>query len=290
METTAVLVPSYGRPDTLARLAEDLRASTDAPYRLYFVLEQDDEQSIEVATRIDADVIINVGEKRYAACINAAYLETSEPFLFLGADDIRFGSGWLEAGLEAMADPLVSVVGTVDPLHEYEDQSTHHLVRRTYIEEQSGCMDIPNIVLYPYHHAYTDWEFTAVAKVRGVYAYCEDSIVEHHHPGWLTDGTVDHQHDLFDETYAKGNVTHLLDRQEWIRRSSMWAREFRRRPELSRPDWAMLRVIDQATLRGRCYWRMRTVARRLVPSFMRPWVRKFEKRIRTFPGTASRVS
>lgn len=280
MLATAVLVPSYNRPGALAPLAESLGASTKAPYRLYFVLEQDDEPSRDAAATLDADVIINTGQKRYAACINAAYMATREPFFFLGADDIRFGPGWLEAGLKAMADASVSVVGTVDPLHEWPDQSTHHLVRRAYIENQSGCIDIPNTVLYPYHHAYTDWEFVAIAKVRGVYAYCEGSIVEHHHPGWRPDGTVNNQHDLFDATYAKGNAEHILDKREMIRRSSMWAKQLRRLPELSAPDREKLRVIDQATLWGRTYWRMRSAVRSVTPRSVHSKLDRVARRLR----------
>lgn len=278
--TTAVIIPSYKRPSALRSVAESLAAGTKAPYRLYFVLEADDQPSRAAASNLDATVILNPGPKTYASCINAAFRETEETFFFLGADDLRFKLGWLEAALDRMDDPGISVVGTADPLHEWPDQSTHYLVRRTYIQDHSGCVDIPNTVLYNYHHAYTDWEFVAVAKARGVYAYCAESRVEHLHPGWESDGRVNPNSDLFDETYAKGNTRHQDDRAEWIRRSSLWIDDFKRRETLSQPDRVMLQIIDEKTLAGRFEWRVRNVLRRVLPTSVRCAVYTLRTRIR----------
>ncbi len=195
---------------------------TKPKFKIYFIVEEKDSETIEVIKQFDENLIINTGPPTYASCINIAYKKTFEPFFFLGADDIRFRENWLEEALACMLDPKIGVVGSYDPFHPFPDHSAHYLVRRRYITDHSGCMDIPNIVLYPYWHSYTDQEFIGVAKARKKYFYCETSVVEHIHPGWNFEGTINEKSSLFDETYAKGNLHFNLDKREFIERSGQW--------------------------------------------------------------------
>ncbi|MEM6329881.1 MAG: hypothetical protein AAF790_06500 [Planctomycetota bacterium] len=220
---TAIILPTLGRPHRVAPLLANIAEATSGPHRVYFVAEPHDTATIEAVEASPAELILNRGPGSYASCINTAYHATSEPFFFTGADDIRFTPGWLPAALAEMDDPAIGVVGTVDPLHEFPDQSTHSLVRRRYIAEESGCFDLPNTVLYPYHHGYCDTEFLAVAKARGAYVYCEQSRVEHHHPGWDWLGNVRSDDERYDATYAKGNSRHWEDLQTFLSRSRAWS-------------------------------------------------------------------
>ena len=140
------------------------------------------------------------------------------------ADDIIFVDRWLEAAVIAMADPDVGVVGTADPLWPLPDHSTHSLVRRRYVEEQSGCVDLHDTVLYPYWHGFTDHELVGVAKSRRAYVYCEHSQVEHHHPGWDGMGRV-RSGAALDDTYRKGNRNHRRDTVTFIQRSEQWIQQ-----------------------------------------------------------------
>jgi len=219
---TAIFIPTFGRPQRVTEIAEELCAATTAPYRLYFIVEKHDPDTLAAVERVDATLIMNPGPPTYASCINSAYAQTDEPYLFTGADDLNFHPGWLAAAVNCMSDPAIDVVGTADPLHNARDHSTHSLVRRKYIEEQSGCMDRPNTVLYPYWHGWTDHEFLGVAKARGVYYYCEKSLVEHLHPGWDWLGRVNSDGENFDATYAKGNRNHRQDTRQFLQRSSQW--------------------------------------------------------------------
>ena len=219
---TAVFIPTFRRPHRVSRIADNLKEVTSAPYDLYFIVEKGDVPTIRAVDRVGALRIYNPGLPTYASCINAAYGQTSHPYFFLGADDLRFTPGWLTMAVACMTDENIGIVGTVDSLMPRPNHSTHCLVRRRYIEQCSGCMDIPDIVLYPYRHAFTDREILGVAKARKKYFYCEDSIVEHHHPGWDALGLVRSDSERFDETYAKGNRHHVADLRTFTARAGQW--------------------------------------------------------------------
>jgi glycosyltransferase involved in cell wall biosynthesis len=221
MPSTAVLIPTLGRPHRVPRLLENLAASTHAPNIAYFIVERDDDATLEAVRTAGARWIVNQGASTYASSINTGYRETTEPFLFLAADDVVFQEGWLEAALHAMRDPRIGVVGTADPYWPLPDHSSHSLVRRRYIEAHSGCLDVPDVVLFPYHHGFTDHELVGVAKARRAYLYCDQARVEHHHPGWDDIGRVRGGSEL-DETYRKGNRHHRRDTLTFASRSAHW--------------------------------------------------------------------
>lgn len=269
--STAILIPTLGRPHRVAEVHRSARDHANGDVSIYFVVEQDDADTIAAVTRTGAGMIINRGAPTYASCINQAYLDTQEPFFVLGSDDIEFLPRWLDEAMACMDDPAVGMVGVRDPLHPLVDHSTHSLVRRRYIEERSGCMDLPNTVLYPYKHGWTDWEMASVAKVRGAYRYCATSLVKHLHPGWETGGMVRTDHELYDATYAKGNRTVGEDFDIFSGRARAWvkqlarrkpltpadrkivgrvmAREFPVRARLRRYSLRMARILDQARAR-----------------------------------------
>lgn len=221
-ERVAIFVPTVGRPTRVAEVAENLRSATAEDYRLIFIVEKHDAETIEAVGQIGAELIINPGPPTYASCMNTAYAQTDEPFFFTGADDAYFRPGWLTAALKCMADPSIGIVGTRDPLHDWCDHSTHSLVRRKYIDEQSGCLDRPRTFFYAYLHGWAEHELLGVAKVRGAYHYCEESEVEHRHPGWDWQGRVRSDDEKYDATYAKGNRNHNADTAIFLQRSAQW--------------------------------------------------------------------
>lgn len=145
-----------------------------------------DEVSAKVESTSDATVY-PLGEEytSYSDAINRGWKKTTEPFLFLGADDLVFHPGWLDAALRMM-DGDVRVVGTNDLHNPYVKRghhSTHSLVDRRYIERVGGVIDDgPGVVLYPYTHQFTDCEFVETAQYRNVFAACLDAKVAHIHP------------------------------------------------------------------------------------------------------------
>lgn len=127
--------------------------------------------------------------RSYSDAINQGWKRTSEPYVFLGADDLVFHEGWLDAALEVMRGD-VRVVGTNDmhnPFVLAGKHSTHSLIDRRYVK-QTGCVidRDPGQILFPYRHQYTDSEMVETAIHRGVFAPCLDARVEHRHPDFGT--------------------------------------------------------------------------------------------------------
>ena len=190
----AVVIPTYGRPDRLQRVADDIEANTSSPHVIVFAVEGDDTDTIAAAEAIGHIVVINESRANYSGAITTAYRKVDADFYFAGADDLHFHAGWDEAALAHM-DGWVMVVGTNDLLNPYVTagaHATHYLVDRTYLDEIGGVVDQgPGSFLNDgYDHQYTDTEFIGTAKMRARFRPCFDSIVEHLN-AWSPKGEVD---------------------------------------------------------------------------------------------------
>jgi glycosyltransferase involved in cell wall biosynthesis len=218
--STVVIVPVLSRPQNVRPLIESLEEATPEPHRLLFVASPHCCEELAALQDVGAEFITvpykEVGD--YARKVNAAYEQTDEPFLFLGADDLRFHWGWLSAAMKRMADPAVGVVGTQDQgnarvlagIH-----STHSLVRRAYIDAY-GTIDTPRRVLHEdYWHEYVDDELIGTAKHRGAWAFAADSTVEHLHPHYGKAPT--------DDVYERQRERMSHSRQLYRYRSRLWA-------------------------------------------------------------------
>jgi hypothetical protein len=182
-----IIVPVLRRPHRAAPLVESVRSTSDA--RVLFVASPDDDAEQQAVAATGADILVldqRPGCGDYARKINTAYRATSEPLMFLGADDLLFHAGWFGAAV-AKLTAGVGVVGTNDlgnPRVIRGDHATHCLVRRSYVDE-FGTIDRAGEVLFEgYYHEFVDDEFVGTAKHRGAWAFAADSIVEHLHPHW----------------------------------------------------------------------------------------------------------
>jgi hypothetical protein len=179
-----VVVPMLGRPHTVAPLMESLTGDA----RVVFLCSPDDTDT-QVACKASGAEVVVVGWERgdgdYAMKVNLAVRESDEPLLFLGACDLRFHPGWLEAAT-AKLTPGIGVVGTNDlgnPRVIAGQHSTHSLVTREYANR--GLIDgSPGVLFEGYPHEYVDDELVATARKRNAWAFARDSLVEHLHPGW----------------------------------------------------------------------------------------------------------
>jgi hypothetical protein len=218
--STVILVPVLRRPRNVDPLVRSFTESTPEPHRLLFLATQGDHEEIAAIRAAGADLLEVPPRPRgdYAAKINAGYRATSEPFLFLGADDLAPRPGWLSAALALFEDPAIGVVGTQDlaPTDRARagEHATHSLVRRSYVDEL-GTIDRRGEVLHPgYWHEYVDDEFIGTAKSRGAFAFAHGSIVEHLHPSWGKAPT--------DELYAQQRRRMNHGRALYARRRRLW--------------------------------------------------------------------
>lgn len=185
--TTVVLIPVLGRPHRIEPLLASIAEATPEPHRILFLCSPGDEVVHAVIDTHGVDRLTipdEPGPGDYARKINAGFRATTEPFVFLGADDLMFHAGWLSAAIRCVRAGT-GVVGTQDlanPRVLRGEHSTHSLVMRTYVDG-FGTIDEPGKILHEgYWHELVDDELVETAKHRGAWTFAAMSIVEHLHP------------------------------------------------------------------------------------------------------------
>jgi glycosyltransferase involved in cell wall biosynthesis len=216
----SILVPTLRRAERLPAVLANIRGNTLTRHEVIFVVERDDVTSCNAAASMPARWVTNKRSRSYAGAINTGYVQAGGDYIFTGADDLRFHHGWDVAALAQMRDP-VQVVGTNDLLNTdvlQGSSATHYLIDRRYIDQAGGVPGAPpGIVLFEgYGHNFTDAEFIAVAKARGVFAPCLASVVENVH---FFAGKAP-----WDATYAKGSARDEEDRATFRARERLWMR------------------------------------------------------------------
>lgn len=217
MTDVVVLVPMLGRAHRVPKLLQSLGDTAPDARPLFLLSPGDDDVHAAVAAE-GADHLTVDGPYPgdYARKINAGLRASTEPLLFLGADDLRFHPGWLEAAT-AKLTPGIGVVGTNDlgsPRVMKGDHATHSLVTRDYAE-QFGTIDEPGIILHEgYPHEFVDDELVETAKHRNAWAFAADSHVEHMHPAWSKAP--------MDRMYAQQRVRMAKGRPLYQERRRLW--------------------------------------------------------------------
>lgn len=183
-----VLIPVLARPHRVEPLLENITSSTKVALRVIFLCSTGDAKEIEAVERSGAEYLLFDGPPangQYAKKINLGYRSSKHPWLLLGADDLRFHSGWAEAALRK-ASTRHHVVSMNDKANAFVRQgilATHSLVRRSYIDEKGCSLDGPGIVYHEgYSHNFVDCELSVIARQRGVFVYASDAVLEHLHP------------------------------------------------------------------------------------------------------------
>lgn len=209
-----VYIPTLWRPHKLQAVADNVHAATQTDHRIVFVCEAHDPESFAAAEATGETVLFNEYEPCYANALQTAY-EHDDADLFIGAnDDFEFLADWDTEALKAMrSEPWVRVVGLHDsnPACNF---STISLIDRRYIEEQSGVIDMPGRVNYPYQHNYVDTEFYCTAVHRGVFKAAPHSVIRHRHP--------DFGQGTYDKTYMKSRSSFGRDAAMFESRAHLW--------------------------------------------------------------------
>lgn len=212
MSELVVLVPVLNRPESVAPLVASFAAS-GAPGRLLFVTDHDDYAERAAIADAGAQELDTRGLVTWPKKINAGYRATTEPWMLLAADDVRFRTGWWDA-TEPQRRAGFGVIGTNDlgNLRVMRgDHATHALVSREYADTR-GTIDGPGaIVCEDYGHWYCDDELVETAKARGAWAPCLAAHVEHRHPYW--------GRGQWDATYQLGQERARADRAVWQERA-----------------------------------------------------------------------
>lgn len=204
----------------LGPLARNIFLSTGGAYRVYFVLDDADQQSLATLCTLEDRALRWVWKNgSFPVKTNEGVFAGDSPFVLLTGDDVVFHDNWLPPVLEAFEDPNVMVVGTRDlsPITADGSHVTMPVLRRSYIEGIGAAWnESPSCFHEGYHHNYSETETWQLAQHRGVAKFVPESIVEHKHPDW---GTREP-----DSTDAKGGQANKqqdhelfeLRRAEWL--------------------------------------------------------------------------
>lgn len=184
-------------------------------------------------TKGDANVRILYGEhvdkgdspkRSYAENVNRLVAATSSDWVLIVGDDVEFKPGWFEAA-RALSDRF-DVIGTNDsepgrvrnPDVARGHHADHFFVRRSYIDDEGASLDGPGVLMPEcYRHWWVDREVIGLAKARGVFTPCLDSVIVHHHPGF--DGREDLRQG--DPTYSAASDAAEQDRRTFMSRVGM---------------------------------------------------------------------
>jgi hypothetical protein len=213
------LVPVLGRPQNLGSLYRSFRDTSGPMDEMHFLVSPGAHEDLEAALQTGAQTHIvdwAPGPGDYARKMNYGYKISERPFLFLGATDIEFRAGWMEAALRKAERACVVATNDLANAQVRRGQfGTHCLVRRAYVKEQGASYGGPGTFLHTgYDHNFVDRELCGMATARGVYAFARDSHVPHRHPLWKTAE--------WDETYRKGLKRFQRDRALFLQRASLW--------------------------------------------------------------------
>jgi hypothetical protein len=184
-----IVIPVLQRPHRAQPVVNSIRRATpDGAYRVLFVGNLGDNAEHD-AVRATGEELLVIGPRRpgdYARKINTAFAQSDEPLLLTGADDLEFHAGWLEVVWRCHSDGW-KVIGTQDlgnPRVIRGEHATHIVFDREYVA-RFGTIDEPGKVFHEgYDHECVDDEAIGTAKMRGVWAFAADAIVEHLHPNW----------------------------------------------------------------------------------------------------------
>lgn len=186
----ALMFPTYLRAHRIMPLYENIEATTPEPHCSYFIVENDDSDSIEVCEDAMMENLPNfdfriVDGHTPTKAQNDGFSLTREPLCYFSGDDCEFTKGWLSPLLHVLEEDLkICVVASNDGL--VPEGKSGYLYKRSYIMER-GVIDEPGKVFHEgYGHVWCDTEFYHTAVHRGVFAYCAQSIV--HHRNWATTG------------------------------------------------------------------------------------------------------
>lgn len=217
-----ILVPVLNRPHLVEPLLKNIAEATPEPHRVLFIADADDQPELKVLDAAGADYITLEPPVNWARKVNEGYRKTTEPYFFVGADDLSYYPGWFSRAVSYMK-PGIGIVGTNDlanPRVMCGEHSTHMLIRRSYIDKHSGVIDEPDTVIHPgYPHEFGDDELIQTAMARGAYAHAFDSLVQHCHPivGPMAEKVPD------DDTYRLGRARTKQGRRLFHSRRRLWA-------------------------------------------------------------------
>lgn len=173
----AVVVPVLHRPKNAIRFMESVQTPS-----VYAVCDADDIATTEAWRQAGAHVITGAEEHTFAEKVNLAYRNTTEDWLLLVGDDVRFWMGWQQEVLRHASETGAHVIGTNDLMAPGVERYVHPVIAREYIKSRGAGWDGPGTISHiGYHHWCVDDEIYLKALQDNVWTYASTAVIEHRH-------------------------------------------------------------------------------------------------------------
>jgi GT2 family glycosyltransferase len=174
----ACIIPSRNRPIQLRRCIDRFFGTTQAhDVECVAVLDEGADERHKILWGSRAMLVYNKSIMGAVASWNIGAASVPEANAFvLGADDLVWGDGWLDAALSSL-ETLPGKQGMVgfNDLDRTDGMATHFLLTRgCALEVMGGVVAIP-----AYHHYWTDPEMNERAVRAGCYVWAAGAFVEH---------------------------------------------------------------------------------------------------------------
>lgn len=181
---TSVIIPTRGRAEQARACVEGLLETIQGhDAEVVLVVDNDSMAPTRHEYRFGRPVRLLWGadQNGAVACWNVGARAADGDAFVLGADDLVFTPGWLDAALATLAklpdgSGVVGLNG-LDRNGGLDDFASHFLVTRDYCERFNGGV----FVCPHYRSYYVDIEIHRRARALGRYAWAKDAIVEHRH-------------------------------------------------------------------------------------------------------------
>lgn len=174
----AVLVPSRGRPDRAALMAQSVIETSGGRVSIVLIVDADDPELEAYRAGLPKGAALVVLPERvgYTASLNAVAGDVWDDFDVLGAfgDDVLFRSfGWDQRVAETLAEP--SIAYGDDLIHGRNHPSA--VFMSSAIAKALGWLALPATT-----HQWADDGWKRLGQELGVLRYMSDVVVEHLHP------------------------------------------------------------------------------------------------------------
>lgn len=204
MADLAILVPSRGRPQNVARLVEWCAKTCRTDYRLHFGFDGDD---LTRGASIDAVPVMQrwsgtIGRMGLAEWTNKLAFENMDVSYLasIGDDMVPITDGW-DAELIATIERDHDGTGFAYPNDGIRDDIPEAVVMSSSIVRALGWMALPVC-----HHFYIDDAWHDLGAGVGCITYRPDVIVEHRH--WITGAVKDQTYVAADAWIERDRAAH----------------------------------------------------------------------------------
>jgi glycosyltransferase involved in cell wall biosynthesis len=198
--TVQVVIPTYKRPDKLKSTIDQLRDR-----EVIYVCHETDIESQKILTKAHKQFVIDYQQPSGVNATNRGFWATTADWIVIGQDDFTWHVGWLQEATRVQKETNAMVVGFSDG-YRTDKHSVAWLIYRPYAMSEGLCIGFPNVIFNPhYKKNFSDNELNDTAKLRGVFAYAENAVLEHLHPSFgksLDDSTYQHLEPYFEQDFA----------------------------------------------------------------------------------------